>query len=178
MNHILKITIFASIAVIACAFTPGAARAEGGEVASEARVKAIASKLESAAGRKARITVVQDDRKEACVLPDGTIVITSGLLASCGSDSEVAFVIGHELSHFIAQDHSKKPPPSLVNSGVASETRADLYAVGLASAAGYNPVAGHRLLTRLSKDGGNDGANLGLRLEALETHFKSLKDRP
>jgi predicted Zn-dependent protease len=52
-----------------------------------------------------RLVVVDDPQINAMALPGGTIVLFSGLLDAVGSDSELIFVLGHEMGHFAERAH-------------------------------------------------------------------------
>jgi predicted Zn-dependent protease len=49
--------------------------------------------------------VVDQSEPNAFAVPGGRIVITRGLLESVSSESELAFVLGHEIGHFKQRDH-------------------------------------------------------------------------
>ncbi len=52
-----------------------------------------------------QLSVLDQSEPNAFALPGGRIVITSGLLESVSSESELAFVLGHEIGHFKQRDH-------------------------------------------------------------------------
>lgn len=52
-----------------------------------------------------RVSVLDQSEPNAFAVPGGRIVITSGLLESVSSESELAFVLGHEIGHFKQRDH-------------------------------------------------------------------------
>ena len=52
-----------------------------------------------------RLVVVDDPQINAMALPGGTIALFSGLLDAVGSDSELIFVLGHEMGHFAERAH-------------------------------------------------------------------------
>lgn len=52
-----------------------------------------------------RVSVLDQSTPNAFALPGGRIVVTSGLLESVSSESELAFVLGHEIGHFKQRDH-------------------------------------------------------------------------
>jgi predicted Zn-dependent protease len=54
---------------------------------------------EAFGGRAARAVVVQNDQGDALVLPDGSVVVTTGLLSRFQSEAELAAVTAHELAH-------------------------------------------------------------------------------
>ncbi len=51
------------------------------------------------------VEVVEDETVNALALPGGNIVIFSGLLDAAESENELAFVLAHEMGHFINRDH-------------------------------------------------------------------------
>lgn len=147
-------------------FTPSLSRAEGID-GHRARVARTVSRLEPVTGLRPSIIIKEDDTQSAFVLPNGTVVISSGLLASAGSDDEVAFVIAHEVSHIIARDQMR---PAAELTGVSdptnlqlSEIRADASAVFFMKKAGYSPEASVSILSRLS----GKGVNLSSRISAI-----------
>ena len=125
--------------------------------AHRARIKRIALRVANVAGIEVNVVVVPEFAIDACVYPDGTIVITTGLINVSQSDDELAFVIGHEISHIMLRDYSIKPLPAILdNSGLpghlSREIVADLKGMYLAEKAGYNPYASIKILTRIATD--------------------------
>ena len=53
------------------------------------------------------ISVARSPMVNAVALPGGHIIIFEGLLKEIKSDRELAFVIGHEIGHFVNRDHLK-----------------------------------------------------------------------
>jgi Zn-dependent protease with chaperone function len=45
------------------------------------------------------------DEPNALAVPGGAIVVTAGLLRILETEEELAFVLGHELGHFVGRDH-------------------------------------------------------------------------
>jgi len=60
------------------------------------------------------LAILPDSAPNAFALPGGTILLTQGLLDSVGSDSGLAFVIGHELGHHQYRHTLKRIGRSLV----------------------------------------------------------------
>lgn len=147
-------------------FTPSLSRAEGVD-GHRARVARAASRLEPVTGISPKIIIKEDDTQSAFVLPDGAVVISRGLLASTGSDDEVAFVIAHEISHIIARDQMGPVAKLTGLSDPADlqlgELRADASAISFMKKAGYSPEASIGMLKRLSIN----GVNLSSRISAI-----------
>jgi len=61
-----------------------------------------------------RVKVVQNDQVNAMALPGGRILVFSGLVDHMPGDSELSFVLAHELGHFHGRDHLKALGRSLV----------------------------------------------------------------
>lgn len=55
---------------------------------------------------KARI--IEDDMLNAFAMPGGAIILTTGLLDAVESENELAFVLGHELGHFLHRHHLRR----------------------------------------------------------------------
>lgn len=60
------------------------------------------------------VHVQQADAVNAAALPGGHMVVFSGLLAEMGSENELAFVLAHELGHYVHRDHLRGLGRSLV----------------------------------------------------------------
>ncbi len=140
------------------------------------RVARIAPGLEALAGEKPPIVITPEIKKDACVLPNGNILITAGLIESCKSDDELAFVIAHELSHVLAKDFENSGTSLTGSDGVPEselrEIRADMRAAHFVKKAGYDPYASIRILGRLT-----NGAGLKLRLERLSSYLNAMPGR-
>ncbi len=87
--------------------------------------------------------------------PDGTLIITVGLLEQLETEDELAFVIGHELSHAIYRhqtpDWYKKAQLYAVINGSAVDTIAQSAAVGVGGETGANIVRGLDVARHLEK---------------------------
>lgn len=86
-------------------FVEGKARLPREEAAIQALVVRLARHLPQPARFRFHVHVVQSPEVNALALPAGHIVVYSGLLRRVGSENELAFVIGHELGHFVHYDH-------------------------------------------------------------------------
>jgi Zn-dependent protease with chaperone function len=52
-----------------------------------------------------QLKILCDDTPNALAVPGGAILVTSGLLKALRTEGELAFVLGHELGHFMHRDH-------------------------------------------------------------------------
>ena len=55
--------------------------------------------------KKFKIYLIEQDEVNALAFPGNNIVVLSGLLVELDDDKELAFVIGHELGHYVNHDH-------------------------------------------------------------------------
>ena len=87
--------------------------------------------------------------------PDGTLIITVGLLEQLETEDELAFVLGHELAHAIyrheAPDWYKKSQYYAVVNGVAVDTVAQGAALSLGGSLGGNIGRGIDVAQHLAK---------------------------
>lgn len=74
------------------------------------------------------ITIVRDLVPSAFVLPNGSAVITTGLLSELKSEDELASVLAHEMAHYVL-DHSLKN----YTAQIVREKRAQIWCTVLAS---------------------------------------------
>lgn len=98
---------------------------------------------------RAKVTLIEDVAVNAWADGKG-IVLTTGLLARCKSESDLALVLGHEMAHNLLQHQHPVASPStgthalrLTAGGTAqyfheTEEAADRFAIRLAMAAGYD----------------------------------------
>lgn len=158
------------------------AKAHAGEASFESmksRALKVATLLEPSTGLATpRITIVNDELSNAYVLPDRTIVITSGLLESCASEDELAFIIAHEISHIVARDYNRNYTPELLSSTdlpawQLRELNADINAIYYIRLAGFDPGASVKVLSRLAPP---DNQTSKRRLDTLSTYLKTLQN--
>jgi len=129
-------------------------------------VAAVARSLVSRRSWWSTAVLPSRDPANAFACPDGTILITRGLVEECASEDEIAFVIAHEAAHVLLGHASRAAREALAaaacwalvgecpSSGwlgptVCEESQADALALELVERAGRDPLAGVRLLTRL-----------------------------
>ncbi|HEY4707676.1 MAG TPA: M48 family metallopeptidase [Thermodesulfobacteriota bacterium] len=168
MKTARKKLLFALLCAIfaASSMLPSKASAEA-PAGHKARVKSVFSKLESVLGWTPKVVFEDTDRMSAFVMPDGTVVVSAGLLSIAESDDELAFILAHEASHIIANDQTPGTAglSGLDSSGASEfrEERADRMAVGIMEKAGFDRGASIRVLKKLS----GKGTDLNPRILAL-----------
>lgn len=152
----------------------------------------------NSSGLKYTMHLIEKDEVNAFTC-GGHIYVYTGLIKYLKSESELAFIIGHEVGHD-EKGHIKLMIRQLnIARGVAgdlgdyalsiekfmfpmfnqhNETEADFYGADLSYAAGYSPCKGIQVWNRMSKDEGN----YNLLLNFLRSHpyssirFKCLKN--
>lgn len=88
------------------------------------------------------ILLVDDASENACMYPNGTLVLHSGLIARLHSEDELAAILSHEIAHFIL-DHGVQN----VNKAIARKKRAEFWAAvatGITAAAEVTAAAKNR----------------------------------
>ncbi len=65
------------------------------------------------------VIVVNDQLVNAFALPGGKIVVFDGLLKAVESENELAFILGHELGHFVNKDHLRGLGRALVGLSIS-----------------------------------------------------------
>lgn len=75
-------------------------------------------------GRPGNINIIIQENPtiNACCLPNGTIIINTGLLATLHSEDELVAVLAHEIAHFIL-DHAVQN----INAAIARQKRAEFW---------------------------------------------------
>ena len=148
------------------------------------RAQAIADKLERLTGKNIqniKIAVENSAKPDAYLHPMGYIVITTGLMNFCEDDAEMAFILGHELAHFL-RGHYKEKAEALgfskdisVPEQLIKEVDADLYGLQYMKAAGYEPAASLRVLNKLiaHAHGAGQSSSLQKRINALTSSINN-----
>jgi beta-barrel assembly-enhancing protease len=110
---------------------------------TEARVAQLLGALDAqwpyAKGRPLQVQILGLDYYNAYSLPDGSIVVSFGLLDQAQSDDEVAFVLAHELGH-VRLGHFNKTVAAQEQRKLASPL-GQLFVVGAAAAVVGGPAA-------------------------------------
>lgn len=146
MRISLKKTI---LSVLITAFVAAAAPFSGAYAGETPRIDGVITRIEAVTGLFPRVVLSDDSSMSAFVLPDGTIVLSAGLVSSAMTDDEVAFIIAHEASHIIAGDQS--PALAGADTPLEREMEADASAVYIMKRAGFDPAASVEILSRLSE---------------------------
>jgi predicted Zn-dependent protease len=120
----------------------------------KARVAAIAGKVSISAGVEPKISIINSEKPEAYVRPDGAIVVTTGLISLAGSDDEIAFVIGHEVAHITRKHCREGTVMSILNDPKLPEWKrheieADINGINYIRGAGYSPFSAEKLLSKM-----------------------------
>jgi predicted Zn-dependent protease len=101
-----------------------------------------------------KVWVVRSADRNAFTMPDGTMLVSTSMLAALEDESEVAALLGHELGHFnarhsLAQKRFERVSQSTVERMKVSregEVYADQFSVEVLQRAGYDPRAMLRVL--------------------------------
>jgi predicted Zn-dependent protease len=118
-----------------------------------------------------RVRVVDHEAPNAFALPGGTILVTTGMIAMCENEAELAEVIAHEMGHLklghpLARIQYERTARrlggplladlaglgyTLYSRGYSArdEEEADRQGLGMAAMAGYHPQAVQRLMARM-----------------------------
>ena len=84
---------------------------------------------------------MDDSRAVNASAGNGWITVTRGMMRAT-DDDELAFVVAHEMAHNVAWHFRSSP---------SNELEADAIALRLVAQAGYDPLAGARLLARIKQ---------------------------
>lgn len=144
---------------------------------TEKRVNSVAKQISKVAGTDIKIFVIKDSTAEAYVYPGGIIVLTSGILEIAKTDDELAFIIGHEISHTINNNNQETISYIINNHNIPlyikHEIEADISGMLLAEKAGFNPFASVKLLAKMLKD---PSESFDERLEAISKFLSNKWD--
>ncbi|MEA2824032.1 MAG: hypothetical protein QOF03_514 [Alphaproteobacteria bacterium] len=80
-----------------------------------------------------RVYIVDDSRNNAMTAPNGMVIVWTGLLLRCQNEAELAFVLGHEITHYLKRH-------SLLN--FQKEVRTTGSFAGLTAAGGIGQLFG------------------------------------
>ena len=112
-------------------------------------------------------------------LRNASVIISSGLLQLISSESELAFVLAHEIGHVVYghqnPEHKHMTPHERVEHFLQLEVEADRYAVKLLQESGYDRYAGLQVLHRLTSFGRDAEQPLGKRFPTLSQRHQILQ---
>ncbi|HBO84003.1 MAG: hypothetical protein A2073_08055 [Deltaproteobacteria bacterium GWC2_42_11] len=143
----------------------------------ENRVDMIAQKISRITGVNIKVVIIKDNTPEAYVYPGGLIVLTKGILDIAKTNDELAFIIGHEISHVI-NDGSSETIFRIIGEhdlpfNIKEEILADISGMNYAEKAGFNPFASVKLLTKMLH---NSSQSFDERLEAMSRFLSNKWD--
>jgi len=128
-------------------------------------------------GFEPRMSIAQSPFPNAYIQPTGEITISQGILDLVQSDSELAFVIAHEIGHFLLEHHLDN-----FNQGQSyrdyqdREIQADLLAIEMMGAVGLNTKSALTLLDRIAKFGGcHQGSSLGQLYPSIQARVEAIE---
>lgn len=133
-------------------------------------------------GISPRIGIFKSPTPNAFALAPNTIVLSSGLMEIINTESELAYVLSHELAHLILKHSSstKHTPqalaPNSLNSQIQHEVEADLYAFQLLASTRYHGItAARNLLLKLEAASQRSFPSIAARLSLLNANQQILK---
>ncbi|MBI2153860.1 MAG: tetratricopeptide repeat protein [Candidatus Rokubacteria bacterium] len=118
------------------------------------------------AGVGLRFTVFRDPSLNAFAMPNGRVYIHTGLLARLENESQLAMILGHELSHVTNRD-ALRFQRDATNKMIALNVLAIAASIGVAVAAGKQAERGNVVGAAVLSQTANAILGLGLQLAAL-----------
>jgi hypothetical protein len=144
---------FFSLLTGCAAFAPGPPRDALADEPLHGALAELLCRVEPSCQR-IRLYVIDRDFPQAEMFPDGRLLINIGMLTATHSESEIAFVLAHEIAH----RRLGHIPAKSIDARAEIEQQADAFALDRLRAAGLQPYAGHRLLVRLLEQSREDAA--------------------
>lgn len=117
------------------------------------------------------IELINSDYVNAFAVAPNAVIMSSGLVKVLTSRSELAFVVGHELGHLLAQESFASLLENSSLKTIDQELSADLFAINLMVDLGYNPYDSIALLEKLAINSTSSNI-IGLRIEHLLTNLQ------
>ncbi|MBI5681916.1 MAG: M48 family metalloprotease [Deltaproteobacteria bacterium] len=155
----LRLTIF--LIILAIVFVcegnsfAGSNAANHALASSKERANVVAKQLSKIVGFDIKVIIIDDKTPEAYVYPDGTVVLTKGILDIVKTNDELAFLIGHEIAHTIHGNNQETIFQIIgghnLPEQVRHEIQADISGMLYAEKAGFNPFASVKLLAKMVK---------------------------
>lgn len=119
-----------------------------------------------AAGVGLRFTVFRDPSLNAFAMPNGRVYVHTGLLARLENESQLAMILGHELTHVTNRD-ALRFQRDATNKMIALNVLAIAASIGVAVAAGKQAERGNVVGAAVLSQTANAILGLGLQLAAL-----------
>ncbi|MBN8547832.1 MAG: M48 family metalloprotease [Deltaproteobacteria bacterium] len=133
------------------------------------------------------IMITGDASPNAYVTQVNEIVLSRGLLGMLSSNSELAFVVAHELGHIMLGHNSPQNGRDArfaftgnaghVENQIQREIEADRFALKLLNSSGFDIQSSVSLLARLSQSGKEHGAALGESYPSLGARLAALQNQ-
>jgi len=89
-----------------------------------------------------RVYVLDSIDFNAMMAPNGMMLVNSGLLLRASSEDELAFVLGHEMAHFV-ENHALEQRNANRNAAVTAAIVGSVISVGVAASTGVAPGQGY-----------------------------------
>lgn len=107
-----------------------------------------------------RVRVLRNMERNANALPNGTILVSLGLIAVLENEAELAALLGHELAHLVFRHalvlrlHRDLTPSTVARKRLSRELEqeADVWSTRRLAEVGYHPMAMNRMLGLLDPD--------------------------
>src|SRR3990172_7891654 len=115
----------------------------------------LPEEVKQAGGPGFRFTVFRDASLNAFAMPNGRVYVHTGLLARVENESQLATVLGHELTHVTNRDALRFQRAATNGYGRDMERQADDEGLARMVKAGYDPKQAPRVYQLLKKDGGD-----------------------
>lgn len=93
-----------------------------------------------------KIVLVRDETMNACIFPNGIMIINTGLLAELHTEDELVAVVSHELGHFVA-NHSLVNMRNMEKKAARAEFWAGLATIAAATVEGIASAASDQYYT-------------------------------
>ncbi len=125
--------------------------------------KVIPPEVQSAGAPAIRVSVFRDPTLNAFAMPNGHVYIHTGLLARLQNESQLAMILGHELTH-VTNRHALKFNRDARNKQILFTLAGVAAAIGVAVAAGQQTREGHYVSAEVLRATSNVFLGLGLQL--------------
>lgn len=133
-------------------------------------VQRVSDRIIDAAGLRGKyqwqVTVIKSKAVNASVLPNGKIIVHSGLLPVAKNEAGLAAVLGHEVAHVVARHSAERMSQVLLANAVVAGTSAALAASSNTNAAAISSALGlgaqYGVLLPFSREHESEADRIGL----------------